>query len=313
MDSNPEIKDLYPKLLGLIRASGTHAGGIIISDKPLTEYMGTLKSKDTIVSAYNGKTCEGIGLLKNDMLSLSTLDVIKDTLNFIGKTEFDFNYDLDDPKVYKTINKSTLGIFQLEGNDASEYTKKLKPKCFNDIIADLALVRPGAKDSGDAENFLKVRFKEEEVHYDHPLLEQVLKETNGCILYQEQAMEISRLLSGFTDVEADNLRRGIGKKLDYIFDEYKPKFINGAKDNGVPEDIATLIWDKIEKSASYSFNKSHSVGYSLLTYQTAYLKTYYPMEFYTAMINNTKSEEKRNKIYNEIKGLNKEFNKPRYQ
>lgn len=310
LEENPEIKKLYPKLEGLIRASGTHAGGILISDKPLTEYMSTLNSKDNIVTCYNGKTCESLGLLKNDMLSLNTLDVIKDTLSFIGKNKFDFDYDLDDPKVYKTINKSTLGIFQLEGNDAAEYTKKLKPKTFNDIIADLALVRPGAKDSGDANEFLKVRYGEKQVEYDHPLLEPILSDTNGCILYQEQAMEISKVLSGFTDVEADNLRRGIAKKVDYIFDEYKPKFIQGAIDNGISENIINKIWDKIEKSASYSFNKSHSVGYSMITYQTAYLKTYYPMEFYTAMLNNVDNEEKRNRVYNEIKNIDKKLINP---
>lgn len=309
-DKHPHIRELFPKLKGLIRNSSTHAGGLLVSDKPMTDYISTLNVKDNIVTCYNGRTCEQLGFLKMDMLGLNTLSIIKDCLNFIGRKSFDFDYDLDDPKVYKTINKSTLGIFQLEGKGASEYTKKLQPKKFNDIIADLALVRPGAQDSGDADEFLEVRFNGKPIEYDHELLEPILSETNGCILYQEQAMEISRVLSGFTDVEADILRKGIAKKLDYIFTEYKPKFIDGAVNNGVDKDIAEKIWNRIEKSSSYSFNKSHSVGYSLVTYQTAYLKTYYPMEYYTAMLNNVESEEKRNRIYNEIKSLNKNLINP---
>ena len=310
LHDNPKIEKAFPKIQGLIRNSSTHAGGVLISDKPIDEYISTLKTGDNIVTCYNGRVCEENGFLKQDMLGLNTLSIIKDCLSFIGKNKFDFDYDLDDPNVYTTINNSTLGIFQLEGKGASEYTIRLKPQCFNDIVADLALVRPGAQDSGDSEEFLEVRFGYKDIEYDHPLLEDILKETNGCILYQEQAMQISRVLSGFTDVEADTLRKGIGKKLDYIFDEYKPKFIQGAMNNGVDKDIAERIWSKIEKASSYSFNKSHSVGYSLITYQTAYLKTYYPIEFYTAMLNNVENEDKRIRIYNEIKLLNKNILNP---
>ena len=263
-----------------------------------------------IVTCYNGRTCDTLSFLKQDMLGLNTLSIIKDTLNLIGKTKFDFDYDLDDPNVYNIINKSTLGIFQLEGPGATEYTQKLQPSCFDDLVADLALVRPGAQDSGDADEFLKVRFEGKPLEYDHPLLEGVLKETNGCILYQEQAMAISKVLSGFTDVEADTLRKGIGKKLDYIFTEYKPKFINGAIQNGVEEDIAELVWNKIEKASSYSFNKSHAVGYALISYQTAYLKTYYPIEYYLSLLNNTDDEDKRIKIYSEIRSIDKEIINP---
>lgn len=310
LNQNPKIKELFPKINGLIRHSSTHAGGLLVSDKPMTEYISTLKVGGNIVTAYNGRVCDQLGFLKQDLLGLQTLSIIKDCLEYIGKDSFDFVYDLDDPKVYETINKSTLGIFQLEGKGAAEYTARLKPQNFNDIIADLALVRPGAQDSGDAEEFLSVRFGEKDVEYDHAILEPILKETNGCILYQEQAMQISRALAGFTDVEADILRKGIGKKLDYIFTEYKPKFIEGSVQNDIPKDVAQLIWNKIEKSSSYSFNKSHSVGYSMITYQTAYLKTYYPIEYYTAMLNNVESDDKRVRIYNEIKQINKNIINP---
>ena len=308
--AHPKIAEAFPKVKGLIRHSSTHAGGVLISDKPITEYISPLKVGNNIVTCYNGRTCESLQFLKQDMLGLNTLSIIKECLCLIGRKWFDFDYDLDDPNIYKTINKSTLGIFQLEGEGATEYTKKLKPQNFNDIIADLALVRPGAQDSGDADEFLKVRFEGKEIEYDHPMLKPILEETNGCILYQEQAMEISKVLSGFTDVEADILRKGIGKKLDYIFEEYKPKFINGAINNGVDEEIAEKIWGKIEKSSEYSFNKSHSVGYSLITYQTAYLKTYYPIEYYLSLLNNVDDEDKRIKIYSEIKSINKEIVNP---
>ena len=308
--SYPKIEEAYPKVKGLIRHSSTHAGGVLISDKPITEYISPLKVGKNIVTCYNGRTCEALSFLKQDMLGLNTLSIIKDCLCLLGKDKFDFDYDLDDPKVYETINYSTLGIFQLEGEGATEYTKRLKPKDFNDIIADLALVRPGAQDSGDADEFLRVRFEGKEIEYDHPLLKPILEETNGCILYQEQAMEISKVLSGFTDVEADILRKGIGKKLDYIFEEYKPKFINGAIENGVDESVAEVVWNKIEKSSEYSFNKSHSVGYSLITYQTAYLKAYYPIEYYLSLLNNVDSEDKRIKIYSEIKAIDKEIVNP---
>lgn len=308
--AHPKIEEAYPKIKGLIRHSSTHAGGLLISDKPITDYISTLKVGQNIVTCYNGRTCDALSFLKQDMLGLNTLSIIKDTLNLIGKTKFDFDYDLDDSSVYKTINKSTLGIFQLEGPGATEYTQKLQPSCFDDLVADLALVRPGAQDSGDADEFLRVRFDGKPLEYDHPSLESVLKETNGCILYQEQAMAISKVLSGFTDVEADTLRKGIGKKLDYIFTEYKPKFINGAIQNGVEEDVAELVWNKIEKASSYSFNKSHAVGYALISYQTAYLKTYYPIEYYLSLLNNTDDEDKRIKIYSEIRSIDKEIVNP---
>ena len=309
-EEHPKIAESFPKIKGLIRHSSTHAGGVLISDKPITEYISPLKVGNNVVTCYNGRICESLSFLKQDMLGLNTLSIIKECLSLVGKEKFDFDYDLDDPKIYETINQSTLGIFQLEGEGATEYTKRLKPQNFNDIIADLALVRPGAQDSGDADEFLKVRFDGKQIEYDHPLLEGILKETNGCILYQEQAMEISKVLSGFTDVEADILRKGIGKKLDYIFEEYKPKFIQGAIENGVSEEIAEKVWGKIEKSSEYSFNKSHSVGYSLITYQTAYLKTYYPIEYYLSLLNNVEDEDKRIKIYSEIKSINKEIVNP---
>lgn len=310
LNKHIEIKELLPEIVGLIRHSSKHAGGVLISDKPITDYISTLRVGGDTLTCYNGKTCESLNFLKQDILGLNTLSIIKDCLLLIGKEKFDFDYDLDDINIYNTINKSTLGIFQLEGRGATDYVLRLKPQNFNDIVLALALVRPGAQDSGDADEFLKVRFEGQDIHYDDDSLIDILKETNGCIIFQEQAMRISRVLSGFTDVEADNLRRGIGKKLNYIFEEYKPRFINGAINNNVSKEVAETIWNKIEKASSYSFNKSHAVGYALITYQTAYLKTYYPIEYYTAMLNNTEDDDKRVRIYNEIKSIGKNLINP---
>lgn len=311
LERYPIIKDLYPQLIGLVRSYGVHAGGVILMPGNVEEYTSLVKVNGLDVICYDKRVLEDNLFLKQDLLGLKTLSIIQDTLSLIGVDDFeDFNYDLDDPKVYETINKSTLGIFQLEGAGASEYTYRMRPSNFDEVAADLALVRPGAQDSGDADLYLNVKEGRVMAHYDHPLLEPILRSTMGAIVYQEQAMQIAKVLAGFTDSEADILRKGIGKKLDYIFEEYKPKFINGCIQNGISEEIANTVWDKIEKSASYSFNKSHSVGYAMITYKTAYLKTYYPIEFYLAMLNNTDDEDKRTRIYNEMKSINKTIKNP---
>ena len=311
LEKYPIIKELYPKLIGLVKAYGVHAGGVILMPGFVEEYTSLVKVNGLDVISYDKRILEDNLFLKQDLLGLNTLSIIQDTLSLIGVENFEeFDYDLDDPKVYETINQSTLGIFQLEGAGASEYTYKMKPSNFDEVAADLALVRPGAQDSGDADTYLEVKEGRKELQFDHPLLEQILNNTMGAIVYQEQAMQIAKTLAGFTDSEADILRKGIGKKLEYIFTEYKPKFINGCINNNINEDTANTIWDKIEKSASYSFNKSHSVGYALITYKTAYLKTYYPIEFYLAMLNNIDDEDKRTKIYNEMKSINKTIKNP---
>lgn len=307
----PKVAELYPKVKGLLKSYGVHAGGVVLTPESIDNYTSLVKVNGLDAICNDKRILESNNFLKQDMLGLTTLSIISDCLKLIGRDNFDFDYDLDDPEVYKTIRKSTLGIFQLEGIGASEYNKRFKPNSFDDIVAELALVRPGAQDSGDAELVLMHRDNPDlKTTYDNPLLEPILEPTYGAIIYQEQAMQIAKVLAGFTDVESDTLRKGIGKKLQYIFDEYKPKFINGCINNNVPEDVANLVWDKIEKSASYSFNKSHSVGYSILTYQTAYLKTYYPIEFYLSILNNTDREEKRNKIYNEMRDINKSIKNP---
>ncbi len=311
LDKYPTIKRLYPKLIGLVRGYGVHAGGVILTPDAVERYTSLTKVNGLDVISYDKRILEDNLFLKQDLLGLNTLSIIQDTLSLIGVNDFEeFDYDLDDPMVYKTINESTLGIFQLEGAGASEYTYKMKPSNFDEVAADLALVRPGAQDSGDADTYLDVKEGRKELQFDHPLLEPILKSTMGAIVYQEQAMQIAKTLAGFTDSEADILRKGIGKKLEYIFTEYKPKFIEGCIKNNIDEDIANTVWDKIEKSASYSFNKSHSVGYALVTYKTAYLKTYYPIEFYLAMLNNIDDEDKRTKIYNEMKSINKIIKNP---
>lgn len=318
-ESIPEVKEFFNKypmvykhyknIIGLIKSYGIHAGGLIILPEDIENYCSILKINGAEAICFNGKTCDALGTLKNDVLGLSTLDIIQDTIDLISN-DIVLPKEFNDNRVFDTINKSTLGIFQLESTAASDYTKRLKPQNFNDIVADLALVRPGAQDSGDADIYVDCKNNGREIEYDHPLLEPILKDTYGCILFQEQAMAISRDLAGFTDSESDILRKGIGKKIQSVFDEYHPKFIQGCINNGISEDVAQTIWDKIEKSSKYSFNKSHSVGYSILTYHTAWLKTHYPIEFYISLLNNTKDEDKRMRIYNEIKGINKNIKNP---
>ena len=208
----------------------------------MERYTSLTKVNGLDVISYDKRILEDNLFLKQDLLGLNTLSIIQDTLSLIGVNDFEeFDYDLDDPMVYKTINESTLGIFQLEGAGASEYTYKMKPSNFDEVAADLALVRPGAQDSGDADTYLDVKEGRKELQFDHPLLEPILKSTMGAIVYQEQAMQIAKTLAGFTDSEADILRKGIGKKLEYIFTEYKPKFIEGCIKNNIDEDIANTV------------------------------------------------------------------------
>ncbi len=308
----PGIEDSWKQLIGTLYTYGKHAGAVLTLPYDVENIASTIKQKSTTLICYDKVICEDVlGLLKNDLLGLNTLDIISDCLDLIGSDSSIFqNADLNDPKVYQALNKSALGIFQLEGSAGEELVKNMHPQDFSELSAALALIRPGAIDCGDTHRYVERKFKRQEVKYDHPLLEPILGRTQGCILYQEQLMQITKTLAGFTDAEADKIRKAIGKKKFEILDEYKTKFIKGCKQNNIDEDVINIVWDKIYAAGNYSFNESHSVGYALISYKTAYLKAYYPIEFYVAMLNNTSSEEKRVKIYNEIKTLEGELHNP---
>lgn len=302
---NPQFIKTWEQLIGELYTYGKHAGAVLTLPYDIENIASTLKQGQSNLICYDKTICEDtLGLLKNDLLGLNTLDIIAECLNLIGEDESIFKKaDLDDPNVYKTINKNPLGIFQLEGAAGEEFVKKMQPKNFSELSASLALIRPGAMDCGDTDRYIQRKFGQQQIEYDHPLLKPILERTQGCILYQEQLMQITKTLAGFSDAEADKIRKAIGKKKLDLLDEYKIKFTNGCRNNNISDDVIETIWEKIHAAGNYSFNESHSVGYALLSFKTGYLKAYYPIEFYVSLLNNTSSEEKRVKIYSEIQTL----------
>lgn len=308
LDNYPFVRDNYLRLVGMIKSYGVHAGGVITLDKPVEYYDSIVKVNGVECLDNDGKTCDKMGFLKNDLLGLNTLTIISDCLELLPGVKLPVEFN--DSAVFDTINKSTLGIFQIEAAGASEVCYKLQPQNFDELCAVVALCRPGAMDSGDTEHYIARKHGEEPVIYDHPKLEPILKDNYGAIIYQEDVMHIVTDFAGLTPVDADNVRRGIGKKIQEVFDEYYPKFLNSCIANGIDEDVAIRIWEKIEKSGSYSFNKSHCVSYTALSYICGWLKTYYPIEFYLAILNNTKSEDKKIAVYNECKAIDSEIMNP---
>ena len=307
LEQEPELKNLYNQdarvrelidtskyLEGLTRHASTHAAGVVISKDPLTNHVPLFKSADGQVSTgYTMTALEKIGLLKMDFLGLRTLTVIQETLKIINRTRsIDLkieNIPMDDPKTYELLAKAhTIGVFQLESSGMRDLLKKLRPERFEDIVALLALYRPGPIGSGMLDDFIKRRHGEIEVRYDHPLLESILKETYGIIVYQEQVMMIVSSLAGFTLSQADLLRRAIGKKTPEIMEQQKKAFIEGAVRNKVNIHTAEKIFNLIEHFAGYGFNKSHSAAYAMISYRTAFLKANYPVEFMTALLTSEK-------------------------
>jgi DNA polymerase-3 subunit alpha len=232
---------------------------------------------------------EKIGLVKFDFLGLKTLTLIHDCLKLIEiarAEKIDINaLPLDDKKTYRTLcNGNTTGVFQLESTGIREMTVKIRPNCFEDLVAILALYRPGPLDSGMAEEYIKRKHGKEKIKYLHPLLESILKDTYGVIVYQEQVMQIAQVLAGYSMGDADILRRAMGKKDPEEMAAQRERFVSGAKTKKIDEKRATEIFDQMETFARYGFNKSHSAAYALVSYQTAYLKTHYPVEFMAALM-----------------------------
>ncbi len=285
-----ELLDISLKLEGLIKSAGKHAAGVVISKGPLTDYVPLYKDKDGYISSqYDMKTLERAGLVKMDILGLRNLTIIDKCLKLIQETEGK-NLDisaipLDDRKVYALLQRAdTKGIFQLEKSGMQNLLKKLAPTCFEDIIAIVALYRPGPLESGMTENFIERKKNPSLVTYPHPSLEPVLKDTLGVVIYQEQVMLISQVMGGFTLPEADKLRKAMGKKIMAIVDELEPKFLEGAASKNIDKNLAQNVYNMMKEFAKYGFNKSHSAAYALISYQTAYLKAYYPKQFMTALL-----------------------------
>ena len=291
-----KIKELieYSKILeGKNRNSSKHAAGVVIAPGDITDYVPIAKAQredNVYVTQFNMKMLEDFaGLLKMDFLGLRTLTIITDTINLIKKNRgIDINIDeipIDDPKTYELFaNGQTTAVFQFESPNMREYLSRLKPTSIKDLAAMNALYRPGPMAFIDS--FIKRKFGEESVTYRHPKLEPILKETYGIIVYQEQAIQIANKIAGMSLAQADILRRAMGKKDAKAMQEQRDIFIKGAVENGIDEQVATEIFNDIEAFASYGFNKSHAVAYSIVAYQTAYLKANFPAEFLAANMTN---------------------------
>jgi DNA polymerase-3 subunit alpha len=303
LESEPELNNLYKNdpqitklinialsLEGLNRHASVHAAGVIIADKPLNNYMPVFKTgDDQITTGYSMGTLEKIGLLKVDFLGLRTLTVIDETLKLIKKIhgiQVDLEkLPLDDQNTYKLLASShTIGIFQVESSGMRDLLKKLIPERFEDLIALLALYRPGPIGSGMLDDFMKRKHGIIPIKYEHPKLEPILKETYGIMVYQEQIMQIASVLAGFSLAQADILRKAMGKKIPEVMEKERKNFLSGCIKNGIRESTASKIFDLIEYFSGYGFNKSHSTAYALISYRTAYLKANYPVEFMTALL-----------------------------
>ena len=286
-----EIKELidYARgVEGLPRHISTHAAGVIIGAEPLTQIVPLQKQDESVITQLPMGDLEALGLLKMDFLGLRNLTVIKNTLQLIEDRKdkvIDINnIPLDDSAVYKFLSTGkTAGVFQMESYLFQSLNKKMKPDRFSDLIAMLALGRPGPLGSNIVDDFIAIRHGKKEAEYLHPKLKPILEETFGMILYQEQVMEIASNLAGYSMGEADLLRRGMGKKKLKLVAAEREKFVKGAVERGLTEAAAQEIFDQMEYFAGYGFNKSHSTAYAFLAYQTAYLKYHFPVEFMSAL------------------------------
>jgi len=285
-----DLMDLARKLEGIARHASTHAAGVLIAPGKLVDYVPLYRgSKGETVTQYDMNSIEAIGLLKMDFLGLTTLTVVHDTLGSIeerhGVVIKPEEIPLDDPGVYGLLSAGyTVGIFQLESSGMRELLRRIAPERFEDIVAINALHRPGPLSSEMVELFIKRKRGLQGIDYEHQMLEPILKDTYGVILYQEQVIEIASKLAGFTKGQADILRRAMGKKEPEVMDQQRRNFIKGAAANKISETVADRIFSKMAYFAGYGFNKSHSAAYALLSYQTAYLKDRYPMEFMAACL-----------------------------
>lgn len=301
---NPELKAIYDadarsrqlidlaiKLEGTARHASQHACGIVISPKPLVEYAPLQKAQGGDVEQviqYSLHSTEVSGLLKMDFLGLSNLTIIRDCLEIVGAvhgiTIAIDNIPLDDPATYELLGKGeTTGVFQLESDGMKRYIKELRPSVIEDIIAMVALYRPGPMQF--IESFIARKHGKEKIAYAHPLLENALKNTYGIPVYQEQVMQVSKDMAGFTGGQADTLRKAMGKKIAKLMAEMRAKFIDGSVANGVGRPVAEQIFQEFEEFAAYGFNKSHAACYAMIAYQTAYLKAHYPECFMAALLN----------------------------
>ncbi len=285
-----KLLSISRSLEGLARHASTHACGVVISDRPLTEYLPLYKgSKGEIMAQFTMDKVEQLGLIKFDFLGLKTLTVLKEALKLIEAStgrKIDLNrISLEDKGAYQLCaDGKTTGVFQLESSGMKELLRKLSPGTFEDIIALVALYRPGPLGSNMVDDFINGKHGKIKVSYFLPQLEPILKETYGVILYQEQVMKIAQVLANYTMAEADELRKAVGKKKPEVLARHRARFVDGSKEGGVKAHMAEKLFGLIEKFGGYGFNKSHSAAYAMIAYQTAYLKAHYPVQFMCALL-----------------------------
>ena len=292
--SNPQYRFWFEQaqnVEGMIRQVGVHAAGVVIAPGDLRDYVPLIATnKGEVAAQFTMEGLESLGLLKMDFLGLATLSIIERALQLIRQRGIEFDLDVrtfDDAKTYDLICAGrTDGVFQVESSGMKNLLVKLLPRVFEELIALMALYRPGPLGSGMVETFVSCKHGREEMVYDHPNLEPILKETYGVILYQEQVMKIATEMAGFTLGQADLMRRAMGKKKEDVLQAQKKEFIKGAVSRGYKPDVAEKVFEKILFFAGYGFNKSHSAAYAVLTYQTAYLKANYPREFMASLLTN---------------------------
>ncbi len=339
LEMNPELRRRYNEdmqvkelidtarlLEGMPRHASTHAAGVVISKEPVTEYVPLQKNEDSITTQFTMGLLEELGLLKMDFLGLRTLTVIRDALELVEKNrgeKIDIStINMEDPNVYKIISEGkTAGLFQLESGGMTQFLKELQPGNLEDIIAGISLYRPGPMDQ--IPRYIRSKNNPREVKYHHPLLEGILNVTYGCMVYQEQVMQIVRELGGYSMGRSDLVRRAMSKKKISVMEQERQNFIhgivdstgkvlvNGAVRNGVDEATANKIFDEMMDFASYAFNKSHAAAYAVIAYQTGWLKCYYPVEFMAALLNSfLGSSEKVSQYVHECKAMNIEVLPP---
>ena len=338
LEQNKELSDLYENdeeihklidiamgLEGLPRQASTHACGIVITKDPVDTYVPLYVRDNLISTQYIMTTLEELGLLKMDFLGLRTLTVIQDTINLVKQNrgiDVEYDKDMNDPKVYKLWqNGDSIGIFQFESQGITNFMKELKPDCLEDIIAGVSLYRPGPMDQ--IPRYIANKKDPENAIYTHPALKPILKVTYGCMVYQEQVMQIVRELAGYSLGRADLVRRAMGKKKLDVMAKEREYFIHGQLDekgnviipgcvrNGIDEESANKIFDEMAEFAKYAFNKSHAAAYAVVSYRTAYLKAYYPAEFMAATLNSFLGNLDKVPLYiDECKRLNIQILKP---
>ncbi|WP_050606490.1 DNA polymerase III subunit alpha [Clostridium niameyense] len=303
-----ELIDIARALEGLPRHTSTHAAGVVIASKPLVNYVPLQKNEDNIVTQFTMGTLEELGLLKMDFLGLRTLTVMRDAVNLVKENkgiDIDLDkIDFDDKEVYKMIGEGkTVGVFQLESAGMTSFMKELKPDCLEDVIAGISLYRPGPM--SEIPTYIENKKNPENIKYETEKLKSILSVTYGCIIYQEQVMQIVRELAGYSMGRSDLVRRAMSKKKHDVMEKERKNFIYGNEKesvkgcikNGITEDVANNLFDSMMDFASYAFNKSHAAAYAVVAFETGYLMKYYPTEFIAAMLNSVKGDSDKVAFY----------------